>query len=175
MPRDSHSHAHRVAAYPAHAPKRQHGDADSHRRRGSAHHTDQHSEHHAMTNGNGNGHGLNGDSSYDHSHDSYDLTSDPDTSGSVGEPSSPRRPQRSATQMAGEDLYIRLNDRDDFWAELEALLELPEGCDLVMLDNTIRMFVTICGAYHGTYPGSLQKWGGRATSILLPQFLNTGG
>ena len=61
--------------------------------------------------------------------------------------------------MAGEDLYIRLNDREDFWAELEALLELPEGCDLVMLDNTIRMFVTICGAYHGECAGVVrQKW-----------------
>lgn len=62
---------------------------------------------------------------------------------------SPKKPVRTATQMAGEDLYIRLNDRDDFWAELVALLELPEQCDLTMLDNTIRLFVTICGAYHG--------------------------
>lgn len=59
--------------------------------------------------------------------------------------------------MAGEDLYIRLNDREDFWAELEALLELPEGCDLVMLDNTIRMFVTICGAYHGEFAGVVRQ------------------
>lgn len=143
MPRDTHSHAHRVAAYPAHAPKRhhgEHGEPSCARRRGSA--------------------GLNGNSA----NGTYDLTDEPDTSGEFDadgvEPSAEasgsrshpvKKPSRTATQMAGEDLYIRLNDRDDFWAEIEALFELPEACDLVMLDNTIRMFVTICGAYHGTF------------------------
>lgn len=146
MPRDVHSHAHRVAAYPAHAPKRHadHGTersegrssspsrSSSLRRRGSAH-----------RNGTSNGNGSGGNGEH------YDLTSDPETSGEASSSPSHKKPLRSATQMAGEDLYIRLNDREDFWSELEALLELPEGCDLVMLDNTIRMFVTICGAYHG--------------------------
>lgn len=136
MPRDTHSHAHRVAAYPAHAPKRHHAEPERHRR-GSA----------GLLAGSGSN-GTNGIADLGHEHDGEPEEHEPQEA-EASTSRSVKKPQRSATQLAGEDLYIRLNDRDDFWAEIEALLELPEGCDLVMLDNTIRMFVTICGAYHG--------------------------
>lgn len=184
MPREPHSHAHRVTVYPTHAPKRHH--AEGLFRRGSGKATNSH--HANGSNGCANGtecaeaeyaeyveeqlaekraleaagletgpHGSNG-----HGHGSNGTNGANGTAGDSGEvntanggkgkgPPRVRKPHRSATQMAGEDLYVRLNDRDDFWSEIEALLELPEGCDLVMLDNTIRMFVTICGAYHGEF------------------------
>lgn len=45
--------------------------------------------------------------------------------------------------------YNTVDSREAFWNELEAIITLPDGCGLKELDNTLRMFVTFCGAYHG--------------------------
>lgn len=36
-------------------------------------------------------------------------------------------------------------------AELEAILVVPTTPTLTQLDNTLRMFITFTGAYHGTH------------------------
>ena len=34
-------------------------------------------------------------------------------------------------------------------SEVDAVLDLPDATSLTQLDNTLRMFVTFCAAYHG--------------------------
>ena len=34
-------------------------------------------------------------------------------------------------------------------AETEEILNVPSDADLTQLDNTLRMYVTFCSAYHG--------------------------
>lgn len=34
-------------------------------------------------------------------------------------------------------------------SEIEAILTVPPECNLTQLDNTLKMFVTFCAAYHG--------------------------
>lgn len=45
--------------------------------------------------------------------------------------------------------YTSVESAEAFWCEIDALLVLPEGCGLTELDNTLRMFVGFCAAYHG--------------------------
>ena len=37
-------------------------------------------------------------------------------------------------------------------AEIEAILQVPDAPNLTQLDNTLRMFITFCAAYHGESP-----------------------
>ena len=61
------------------------------------------------------------------------------------------------------DVHVRVNNAEGFWqgmttslerpglmyVEVEAILQVPDAPTLTMLDNTLRMFVTFCAAYHG--------------------------
>ncbi|KAL7423348.1 pre-rRNA processing [Cryptotrichosporon argae] len=49
------------------------------------------------------------------------------------------------------DVHVRVETRDQFWAEVEAIVDVPDNATLVALDNTLRMFVTFCAAYHDRY------------------------
>lgn len=68
----------------------------------------------------------------------------------------------SSVPGGSEDLYIRVDNADDFWlgecgpdpadgSEIEEIVRIPSDADLVQLDNTLRMFVTFCAAYHGGF------------------------
>jgi hypothetical protein len=48
------------------------------------------------------------------------------------------------------NLFLRYISRADE-VELEAILIVPDTPTLTQLDNTLRMFITFTGAYHGMY------------------------
>lgn len=50
--------------------------------------------------------------------------------------------------------YTSVDSAEGFWNEIDALLTLPPECGLLEMDNTLRMFVRFCGAYHGELRGS---------------------
>lgn len=56
----------------------------------------------------------------------------------------------SSSKLLGHsEPHIAVETAEEFWRELEAIVTLTEVQRLVVLDNSIRMFVTFCGAYHG--------------------------
>jgi hypothetical protein len=61
-------------------------------------------------------------------------------------------------------VHVQVHDMDQFWSgkqlldeiwngtdgsELDAILIVPATPTLIQLDNTLRMFITFTGAYHG--------------------------
>ncbi|ORX33276.1 hypothetical protein BD324DRAFT_640340 [Kockovaella imperatae] len=48
-------------------------------------------------------------------------------------------------------VHVRVHTVEQFWNEIEAIVTIPENCNLAQLDNTLRMFVTFCAAYHDEY------------------------
>jgi hypothetical protein len=72
-------------------------------------------------------------------------------------------------EIPGIPVHIHVYSADQFWQgkcdvteqyrrqefvlltgiEIEAILVVPPDCNLTQLDNTLRMFVTFCAAYHG--------------------------
>ncbi|ORY25355.1 hypothetical protein BCR39DRAFT_566339 [Naematelia encephala] len=49
------------------------------------------------------------------------------------------------------DVYIRVHSAEQFWSEIDGIIRVPDGATLVELDNTLRMFVMFCAAYHDKY------------------------
>jgi len=55
---------------------------------------------------------------------------------------------QSNSGPVGSVLYVMGSQANDV-AELEAILVVPTTPTLTQLDNTLRMFITFTGAYHG--------------------------
>ncbi|EIW68669.1 hypothetical protein TREMEDRAFT_39577 [Tremella mesenterica DSM 1558] len=70
------------------------------------------------------------------------------------------------------DVHIRVHTADRFWREIEAILVVPDPPTLIQLDNTLRMFVTFCAAYHAKYLPTTQDMQ-NAMSLLLDSELFT--
>ncbi|KAI9635596.1 uncharacterized protein MKK02DRAFT_26305 [Dioszegia hungarica] len=59
---------------------------------------------------------------------------------------------RASTAAGGsEDPYIRVDNADDFWLEIEEIVNIPSDADLTQLDGSLRMFVSFCSAYHDQF------------------------
>ncbi|WWD21978.1 hypothetical protein CI109_106466 [Kwoniella shandongensis] len=70
------------------------------------------------------------------------------------------------------DVHVRVHNADQFWHELELIVTVPEAPSLTQLDNTLRMFVTFCAAYHDTYlPSPSEMY--HAIAMLLDSELFT--
>ncbi|WVQ97728.1 hypothetical protein IAU59_004842 [Kwoniella sp. CBS 9459] len=70
------------------------------------------------------------------------------------------------------DVHVRVHTAEQFWHEIELIVAVPEGATLAQLDNTLRMFVTFCAAYHDTYLPSIEVMES-AISLLLDSELFT--
>ncbi|WVR04292.1 hypothetical protein IAU60_001292 [Kwoniella sp. DSM 27419] len=49
------------------------------------------------------------------------------------------------------DVHVRVHGTEQFWHEIELIAQVPDAPTLAQLDNTLRMFVTFCAAYHDKY------------------------
>jgi len=76
------------------------------------------------------------------------------------------------------NVYVRVHGVEQFWngkssflviardlrlirlIEVEAIPRIPDAPTLTQLDNTLRMFVTFCAAYHGLYHLPARSWRG---------------
>ncbi|WVF70164.1 hypothetical protein IAT40_004952 [Kwoniella sp. CBS 6097] len=70
------------------------------------------------------------------------------------------------------DVHVRVHSAEQFWHEIELIAAVPEGATLAQLDNTLRMFVTFCAAYHDTYLPSIEAMQ-TAIDLLLDSELFT--
>ncbi|OXH34550.1 hypothetical protein J008_02580 [Cryptococcus neoformans] len=48
-------------------------------------------------------------------------------------------------------VHVKVHDVEQFWREIELVVTIPESPTLDQLDNTMRMFVNFCAAYHDKY------------------------
>ncbi|KAK8846670.1 hypothetical protein IAR55_005757 [Kwoniella newhampshirensis] len=73
--------------------------------------------------------------------------------GAYDEPSSSTvaRTRDEPLEGGSMDVHVRVHNADQFWHEIELIVTVPEAPSLTQLDNTLRMFVTFCAAYHDTY------------------------
>nr|XP_019008840.1 uncharacterized protein I206_06524 [Kwoniella pini CBS 10737]OCF47621.1 hypothetical protein I206_06524 [Kwoniella pini CBS 10737] len=55
------------------------------------------------------------------------------------------------------DVHVRVHSSEQFWHELELIVDIPESPTLAQLDGTLRMFVTFCAAYHDKYLSSANE------------------
>ncbi|OCF37771.1 hypothetical protein I316_00898 [Kwoniella heveanensis BCC8398] len=70
------------------------------------------------------------------------------------------------------DVHVRVHTAEQFWHEIELIAAVPEAATLAQLDNTLRMFVTFCAAYHDTYLPSIEAMQ-NAIDLLLDSELFT--
>ncbi|WVQ83870.1 hypothetical protein IAT38_006014 [Cryptococcus sp. DSM 104549] len=67
---------------------------------------------------------------------------------------------------ASMDVHVRVHSAEQFWHEIQLIATIPEGPTLTQLDNTLRMFITFCAAYHDIYLPSPQEMY-QAVAMLL--------
>ncbi|WVQ91735.1 hypothetical protein IAS59_005538 [Cryptococcus gattii] len=48
-------------------------------------------------------------------------------------------------------VHVKVHDAEQFWREIELVVTIPDSPTLDQLDNTLRMFVSFCAAYHDKY------------------------
>ncbi|KGB80112.1 hypothetical protein CNBG_5950 [Cryptococcus deuterogattii R265] len=48
-------------------------------------------------------------------------------------------------------VHVKVHDAEQFWREVELVVTIPDPPTLEQLDNTLRMFVSFCAAYHDKY------------------------
>ncbi|XAO24732.1 hypothetical protein I312_103538 [Cryptococcus bacillisporus CA1280] len=48
-------------------------------------------------------------------------------------------------------VHVKVHDAEQFWREIEMVVTIPDSPTLDQLDNTLRMFVSFCAAYHDKY------------------------
>ncbi|ODN96475.1 hypothetical protein L198_04189 [Cryptococcus wingfieldii CBS 7118] len=64
------------------------------------------------------------------------------------------------------NVHVRVHDREAFWHEIDQIVTIPDSPSLEQLDNTLRMFINFCAAYHDKYlPGVVEIH--HALAILL--------
>ncbi|ODN75301.1 hypothetical protein L202_06483 [Cryptococcus amylolentus CBS 6039] len=64
------------------------------------------------------------------------------------------------------NVHIRVHDKEAFWYEIDQIVTIPDSPTLEQLDNTLRMFINFCAAYHDKYlPGVVEIH--HALAILL--------
>ncbi|WVQ76727.1 hypothetical protein IAR50_006401 [Cryptococcus sp. DSM 104548] len=64
------------------------------------------------------------------------------------------------------NVHVRVHDKEAFWQEIDQIVTIPDSPTLEQLDNTLRMFVNFCAAYHDKYlPGVVEIH--HALAILL--------
>ncbi|WRT65109.1 uncharacterized protein IL334_002051 [Kwoniella shivajii] len=57
-------------------------------------------------------------------------------------------------QGASMDVHVRVHNSDQFWHEIDLIIDIPDSPTLAQLDGTLKLFVTFCAAYHDKYLSS---------------------